>query len=79
MALLLSNNMNTTITTIYLTGLTCSACQKLTAKRIGKITDVVNVEVALNGEAKITAKRTIAPSEVQEVLKDTHYKVKGIS
>ena len=62
--------------TITLAGLTCPACKKITEKRIGKLSGVVNVEVSLDsGVATINADREILALEITEVLKDTPYQV----
>lgn len=67
--------MNTKITTIQLSGLTCASCQKLTSKRIKTITDVKDVTVEITGETQIKATREILEDEVKQVLKGTHYTV----
>lgn len=69
--------METTI--LLLSGLTCSACQKLIQKRILRIDGVQDVSVELAGETIIKAERKIAPNEVVYVLKDTKYKVEKSS
>lgn len=66
-----------TTTLIQLEGLTCSACQKLTSKRIMTISGVSDVKVELNGKATITADRTITDNEVKKVLEGTHYSIVG--
>lgn len=68
--------MKTTI--INITGLTCTACQKLITKRIKTIADVHEVDVSLSGKTNILATRIIAAEEVQAVLAGTHYAVGGI-
>ena len=62
-------------TTLLLSGLTCSACQKLIQKRILRIDGVQDASVELTGETIIKAGRKITPNEVADVLKDTKYKV----
>lgn len=64
-------------TLIKLTGLTCSACQKLTSRRILTISGVSDVSVELEGKATISADRTISLDEVKKVLEGTHYEVLG--
>lgn len=62
--------------TVTLSGLTCQACKKITEKRIGGIHGVHTVEVAVNsGTAVICTEREIMKSEIDEVLKDTQYKI----
>lgn len=61
---------------IKLKGLTCSACKKLTEKRIIRIQGVAAVNVDIqNGTADISAERTITNSEVQNALVGTDYSV----
>lgn len=67
--------MTQIITQLQLTGLTCSACQKLITKRISKIADVETISVELSGETVIKAPRKIDPEEVNTVLEGTQYKV----
>lgn len=64
--------------TIKLSGLTCSACKKVTEKRIGGLNGVLKVEVTVDsGIATIDADRKITILEIKEVLKDTPYQVIG--
>lgn len=60
---------------LQLTGLTCSACQKLITKRIIKINGVKDVKVELNGKTEINAKRNISKEEIMKALEGTDYKV----
>jgi copper chaperone CopZ len=60
---------------VKITGLTCEACQKLISKRISKIDDVENVDVALNGETNINAARAISNKEIMSVLVGTKYQI----
>lgn len=64
-------------TLIKLSGLTCSACQKLTSKRILTIPGVSDVSVELDGKATITADKDITVDDVKRVLEGTHYEVVG--
>lgn len=61
--------------TIQLSGLTCSACQKLITKRIMKIAGVKKVNVQLNGKTEIDAERNIPNEEIIKALEDTNYKI----
>ena len=62
--------------TIKLTGLTCTACQKVIEKFLKKITGVEAVKVNLDsGLTTITANRQIQEKEVTEALANTHYKL----
>jgi copper chaperone CopZ len=63
-----------------LSGLTCEACEKLSAKRITKINGVTNVVVnKTNGLAEITADREISLAEVQGALQGTEYRAELIN
>ncbi len=62
--------------TIKLSGLTCSACKKVTEKRISGLSGVSKVEVSVDlGIATIDVDREITILEINEVLKDTPYQV----
>lgn len=62
--------------TVTLSGLTCKACKKITEKRIGGIRGVHTVDVIVDsGTAVICAEREIMKFEIDEVLKDTQYKI----
>lgn len=62
--------------TIQLSGLTCPACKKVTEKRISGLNGVLKVEVTVDsGIAVIDADREISIAEIEDVLKDTPYKV----
>jgi copper chaperone CopZ len=64
------------ITKVQLSGLTCSACEKVISKKIKTIAGVQDVKVqAYNGSASIIASRSIGIDEVVQVLMGTHYKV----
>jgi copper chaperone CopZ len=59
-----------------LSGLTCSACQKISEMKIGEIPGVISVNVSVaTGEAKVEAEREINPAEIRYSLKDTHYQL----
>ena len=60
---------------IQITGLTCSACQRLITKRIMKIAGVKKVNVELNGKTEIDAERDISKEEIMKVLEGTEYKI----
>lgn len=60
---------------ITITGLDCSACKKITEKRINTIPGVKSVTVDLtSGIAEIVAEREISIEEVNQVFKGTDYK-----
>lgn len=61
--------------TIQLTGLTCSACQKLITKRLMRIAGVKKVNVELNGNTYINAERNISNEEIMKALEGTDYKI----
>lgn len=63
------------LSSFNLTGLTCSACQKLISKRVMKIDGVENVDVQLNGNTTIKANRQILAEDLKKVLEGTQYKV----
>lgn len=57
-----------------LSGLSCSACEKLVTKRITGIPGVTNVQVsAASQTAEILAEREVELTEVALALKDTNY------
>lgn len=61
---------------IQLQDLHCEACKKISEKRIGRLEGVTSVNVDLPQQvAQIQANRIILRSEIEEVLKDTEYKV----
>lgn len=56
-------------------GLTCEACEKISAKKIAKISGVSAVSVNKDsGLATISAERVIALEEINQALKDTDFK-----
>lgn len=61
--------------TIKISGLTCSACQKLISKRLMKIDGVESVSVELTGKTDIKAKRTINDIEIKKMLEGTLYQI----
>lgn len=60
---------------LQLSGLTCSACQKLITKRIMKIEGIKEVNVELNGKTEIDAQRNISQEEIMKALEGTEYKI----
>lgn len=63
-------------TKLQLSGLTCSACERIISSRLKTIADVKAVAVQVSsGIATITASRTISNEEVTKVLHNTHYKI----
>lgn len=58
-----------------LAGLTCSACKKVSEKRIASIGGVNSVDVSLGSNlAIIDVDRVLALAEINQVLKDTPYR-----
>lgn len=63
-------------TKLQLSGLTCGACETVITKRLKTIEGVQDVQVsAQNGQASISASRSITNDEVTKTLQNTHYKV----
>lgn len=63
-------------TNITLKGLHCSACKKLTERRISTISGVTSVNVNSDtGDTEIVANNLIQKSQVEAVLTDTGYSV----
>lgn len=58
-----------------ISGFTCQACARLAQKRIEKIEGVSEVSVLESGETSITVDRNLDKNEINEVLKDTTYKI----
>jgi copper chaperone CopZ len=66
----------TQITSISISGMTCTACEKMIAKRLQKIEGVQEIVASSNrGDVLITASRPITNDEVIVALDGTHYKV----
>lgn len=58
-----------------ISGLTCDACVKLSAKRIGRIPGVSAVQVDQDsGQASLVATREVTLAEINESLKGTEYR-----
>ncbi len=63
-------------TKLQLSGLTCSACERVISNRLKTIADVKTVAVQVSsGIATITASRPILKDEVVKALQGTHYSV----
>lgn len=61
--------------TFKITGLTCAACTKLTAKRIKALPGVDDANVDLEtGKAEVLAGRKIGLNEVQAALAGSNYR-----
>jgi copper chaperone CopZ len=59
-----------------LQGLHCEACKKITQKRLGKLEGVTLVNVDIDAQtALIESANVINQNQVEEILKDTEYKV----
>ncbi len=62
--------------TFKLSGLTCTACKKISEKRIGSIPGVSRVEVDINsGEAMVSSSQPISYLEIDSALEGTQYQV----
>ncbi len=65
---------------IQLQGLHCEACKKISEKRLSKLEGVNSVEVILeNQTALVQTSRIVDQSEIENILKDTEYKVTAIT
>jgi copper chaperone CopZ len=61
-------------TNFKLTGLSCEACVKLSAKRIERLAGVSGVAIDRDtGQTEVTAERPINLKEVNEALSGTDY------
>jgi copper chaperone CopZ len=59
-----------------LTGLTCSACKRVTEKRIGSVAGVKQVEVNVaSGKVNIEADREVTKAEIEKVFQGTPYQI----
>ncbi len=58
-----------------LEGLSCEACVKLSAKRIGRLAGVSGVAIDRDsGQAQVTADRAITLAEINQTLSGTDYR-----
>ncbi|MEO8105615.1 MAG: heavy metal-associated domain-containing protein [Candidatus Saccharibacteria bacterium] len=63
-------------TTFQLSGLTCTACTKLSANRIRKVPGISDVTVCLDTQiATVLSERLLRADEIKEALKETPYGV----
>lgn len=63
-----------TTQTFKITGMHCTACTKLTARRIKGLTGVKDAEVELrSGRATVVADRVIPLAEIKAALADSEY------
>lgn len=63
-------------TTITISGMSCSACQKIIEKRFSRLDGVYKVTVHVNeGKAEIQTDREIPLQEFQDAIQGTHYQV----
>jgi len=53
----------------------CESCAKLSSKKISKINGVSDININLTGDGYLLSDRNIDKSEVEDVLKDTNYKI----
>ncbi len=66
--------MSSVISTFQVAGMTCSACQKVVAKKLNRISGVSEVLVDKeSGQAKVSADHNITYSEVKTALAGTPY------
>lgn len=66
----------TQITSISISGMTCTACEKMISKKLQKIEGVQEIAVSSKkGNAIITSSRLITTDEVAFALDGTHYQV----
>ncbi len=65
---------------IQLQGLHCEACKKITEKRIGRLDGVSSAVTDLtNQTVTVTTDRILSLQEIEEILKDTEYKVTALT
>ena len=62
-------------TQFKLSGLSCEACTKIIKKRVGKLPDISEINVDIQGNLEIKADRDLDKKEVITALRDTDYKV----
>lgn len=61
---------------VAVTGLTCSACEKIVTKKLKAVAGVVDAVVSKDsGTAVISATRDIPTGELIQALADTHYHI----
>lgn len=60
---------------VQISGITCEACVRLITKRLSVLDGVVDVKADISGLTKIYTRKAIDISKMQNVLKDTDYKV----
>lgn len=56
-------------------GMHCSACQKVIEKKLSKIDGVSSVDANLNGDVSVSANRPVSRDEVKLALEGTDYTV----
>ncbi|MDP2838319.1 MAG: heavy metal-associated domain-containing protein [Candidatus Moranbacteria bacterium] len=61
--------------TFRITGMHCTACQKVSKLKLGTIEGVGEVTVLQDGAATIMASRKLSLTEVQAALQGTEYKI----
>lgn len=71
--------MDNKIIKVQISGITCQACVKLITKRLSAIDGVNNVEADISGLTTIYGQKAVDIAKMQEVLKDTDYKVTCIT
>ncbi len=71
--------LNKKIYHLQLSGLTCSACQKVATSRLQKIAGMQSVTVELNGMAETSSDGEISEAEVQNVLSGTPYNLVSLT
>ncbi|KKT94139.1 MAG: hypothetical protein UW95_C0018G0007 [Parcubacteria group bacterium GW2011_GWC1_45_14] len=55
-------------------GFHCEACVKVAKMKLGKLTDVSELEINSDGKGKIVSAREIGISEINQALLETGYK-----
>jgi copper chaperone CopZ len=59
---------------IYLSGMTCPACEKLVKKRLEKISGVISVTADhVRGQINLTVSRQIPVGDIKIALRHTQY------
>jgi len=65
-------------TVFQISGMTCSACERVVAGRLRRIAGVKNATVQRNTQrAEVEAESVLTKDQASQALKDTHYR--GVS
>jgi len=66
-------------TVFQISGMTCSACERVVAGRLRRIAGVKNATVQLKTQrAEVEAEIVLTKDQATQALKDTHYRVVSI-